>query len=127
MPKMKTRPSHQANASLLSKLDLISLFDSIIVGILFVDQERRVVMINRFLEALTGYNREDVVGVHGENVMRSNLLSLGDPLGKALDAGITMTLEGDIINQARKKVPIRFTVSPLKFATGNKAGACIIL
>jgi len=127
MAKKKTRAGIQSKASLLSQLDLISLLDSMILGLLFVDKGRRVITINRFLEALTGYNREEVIGVQGENVIRSNLLSLGDPVGKALDSDQIMTLEGDIINQARKKVPIRFTVSPLKLSTGKKAGAFIIL
>jgi PAS domain S-box-containing protein len=127
MAKKKTRAGIQSKASLLSQLDLISLLDSMILGLLFVDKGRRVITINRFLEALTGYNREEVIGVQGENVIRSNLLSLGDPVGKALDSDKIMTLEGDIINQARKKVPIRFTVSPLKLSTGKKAGAFIIL
>ena len=123
----KTRASYPNNASLLSQLDLIGLLDSMMLGLLFVDKGRRVITINRFLAALTGYNREEVVGIHGENVIRSNLLSLGDPVGKAIDSDKTITLEGDIINQARKKVPIRFTVSPLKLSTGKKAGAFIIL
>ena len=127
MAKKKKRASFQANAPLLSQLDLISLLDSMTLGVLFMDPARRVIAINRFLEALTGYNREEVVGVHGENVIRSNLLSKGDPVGKALESDETMTLEGDIINQSRKKNPIRFTITPLKLTTGKKAGVMILL
>ena len=47
---------------MLSKLDLISLLDSMTFGVLFVDKARRVIAINRFLEALTGYSREEVSG-----------------------------------------------------------------
>ena len=57
-----------------------------------------------------------------ENIIRSNLLTLGDPVGKALESEKSMTQEGDIINQSRKKIPIRFSVSPLKLITGKKAG-----
>jgi two-component system response regulator AtoC len=127
MDRKKARTVQQVKSSLLSQLDLISLLDSMTLGLLFVDMGRRVITINRFLEALTGYNRDEVAGVHSENVIRSNLLSMDDPVGKALDSDLTTSLEGDIINQARKKVPIRFTVSPLNLSTGKKAGAFIIL
>jgi PAS domain S-box-containing protein len=127
MPKKKTRTGFQSKSSLLSRLDVISLLDSMILGVLFVDQARRVITINRFLEALTGYSREEVVGVHGENVIRSNLPSKGDPVGQALESDKTMTLEGDIINQSRKKIPIRFTISPLQLTSGKKEGAMILL
>lgn len=128
MAKKKTGP--QSNASqvpLLKKLDIFSLLNPMTLGILFVDQGRRVIAINSFLEALTGYNLEEVAGVLGENVIRSNLPGNADPIGKALESGKTTTLEGDIINQYRKKIPIRFTIAPLKLTSGKRAGAMVIL
>jgi len=56
MAKKRKRANFQANAPLLSQLDLISLLDSMTLGVLFMDPARRVIAINRFLEALTGYN-----------------------------------------------------------------------
>ena len=52
---------------------------------------------------------------------------MDDPVGQALKSGKTLTLEGDIINQVRKKIPIRFTISSLKLTTGKKAGVMILL
>lgn len=127
MANKKTIPERQSATQMLRKLDLISMFDSMILGALFLDPTRRVITMNRFLEALTGYNREEVVGVYGENIIRSNLPGKDDPLGKVLESGNTMSLEGDIINQSRKRVPIRFTISPLNLTTGKKAGAMILL
>jgi len=127
MAKKKTLTGSKSDASLLRQLDVTSLLDSMTWGVLFVDPARRVIVINRFLEALTGYNREEVFGVHGENVIRSNLAGMDDPVGKVLESDKTVTLEGDIINQSRKKIPIRFTISPLKLSTGKKAGVMIIL
>ena len=117
----------QSETSLLNRLDLAGLLDSMTLGVLFVDHDRRVIALNRYLEALTGYSREEVIGVHGDNVIRSNLSTLGDPVGKAIETDRSITLEGDIINQSRKKIPIRFTVAPLKLTTGKKAGAMITL
>jgi PAS domain S-box-containing protein len=116
-----------AEASLLQQLDVLGFLDTMTLGVLFMDSTLRVIAVNRFLEAMTGYSREDVAGVYGENVIRSNLLSLGDPVAKALESNKTITLEGDVINQSRKKIPIRFTISPLKLTTGKKAGVMVIL
>jgi len=127
MAQKKTRPGNQSATQMLRKLDLISMFDSMVLGVLFLDPARRVIAMNRFLEALTGYNREEVVGVHYENVIRSNLPGKGNPVGKVLESGSTISLEGDIINQSRKRVPIRFTIASLKLTTGKKAGAMILL
>jgi transcriptional regulator with PAS, ATPase and Fis domain len=127
MAKKKTRASFQPTAPLLDQLDVLSLLDAMTLGMLFVDPARRVIAINRYLEALTGCNREEVTGVLGENVIRSNLPTMGDPVGNALESDKTFILEGDIINQGRKKIPIRFTISPIKLRTGKKAGAIIIL
>jgi two-component system response regulator AtoC len=127
MSKKKTHKGNRSQAPLLNQLDLTCLLDTLTFGVIFLDSDRRVIIINRFLEALTGYNREDVVGVHGENVIRSNLKSVGDPVGKVLQSGKATTLEGDIINQYRKKIPIRFTISPLKLNTGKGAGVIIVL
>lgn len=127
MPKSKTESGRLSNIPLLNKLDLVNLLDSMTMGILFINPSRRVIAINRFLEALTGYSREEVAGVNSENIIRSNLPTMGDPVGKVLKNGKSVTMEGDIINQSRKKIPIRFTISPLKLKTGKKAGAMIVL
>jgi PAS domain S-box-containing protein len=126
MIKKKTQEENWPNSSFPGTLDLISIFDSMTCGILLMDLARRIIVINRFLEAMTGYSREEVIGVQGENVLRSNLEDKGDPVGKILRSDKTLTLEGDIINQSRKKIPIRFTLSPLKKTTGEKTGVMVI-
>ena len=127
MSKKKIQTGSRSQAHLISSLNVTSFLDSLTLGVIFLDPDRRVIIINRFLEALTGYNREEVVGVHGENVIRSNLMSMSDPVGKVLQSEKAVTLEGDIINQYRKKIPIRFTISPLKLNTGKEAGVIIVL
>lgn len=127
MKKKKVQRNSLADSRIPKQLDLTSLLDSMTLGVLFVNPARRIITINRYLEALTGYNREEVIGILGESVIRSNLASNGDPVGKALDSGKTTTIEGDIINQSRNKIPIRFTVSPLKLSSGKRAGAMVTL
>lgn len=127
MTRKKTSRKEKLASDILYQLDLKGLLDSMTLGVLFVDVERRILTLNRFFEALTGYSREEVIGVSGDNVMRSNLSALDDPVGKALQHGKSTTVEGDIINQGRKKIPIRFNISPLKLTNGKKAGAIITL
>ena len=127
MPKKRNRPAQYAATSYLKKLDIVNFFDSLTFGVLFVDLDHRVIAINRFLEALTGYNREEVKGVLGENVLRSNLASLGNPIHTTLSNNKPLTIEGDIINQSRKKTPIRFTISPLRLQNGKNGGVIVVL
>lgn len=114
-------------SSLISQLDFLSLIDTLPHGMLLMDTSHRVIAINRFLEALTGYAREEVHGVRGEYVIRSNFDRRNDPVAAALSTNEIVTLEGDIINLNRKKIPVRFTISPFRFMTGTVAGVLIIL
>jgi len=127
MANKKTSCKEKLATDILCQLDLDGLLDSMTFGVLFVDPERRILTLNRFFEALTGHSREEVIGVHGDNVMRSNLSALNDPIGKALEHEKATTVEGNIINQNRKKIPVRFNISPLKLTNGNKAGAMVTL
>jgi PAS domain S-box-containing protein len=118
---------HHPAVSLLQRIDACEVFDLLTVGILLMDPTRRVITINRYLEAITGYRRQDIEGINGEYILRSNLANLADPLGKVLATRETLTVEGDIINQSRKKVPVNFTIFPLRLTTGESAGVGLIL
>lgn len=116
-----------ADTSLLRRLDLFSLIDAMPQGVLLMDQSLRAIGVNRTLEALYGFERADVVGVLGEYLVRSNILKDSDPFGAVLESGETVTREGDIINKSRKKVPVRFTISPLRLPDGNIIGIMAVL
>ena len=124
---MNTPAALPAGQTILQQLDFLGSMDSIPHGILLMDTARRVIAINNILEALVGYARQDVIGVRGEDIIRSNLGAENDPISTVLASGETMTMEGDMLNQARKKIPIRFTISPLKLQTGNDAGVMLVL
>jgi PAS domain S-box-containing protein len=124
----KNVPTARRSAtSLLQRIDVFELFDHLTVGILLMDSSRRVITINRYLEAVTGYRRQDIEGINGEYILRGNLATLADPLGKVLSAQEVLTIEGNIVNQSRKKVPVNFTIFPLQLATGESAGVGLIL
>lgn len=96
-------------------------------GIAVLDMSLRLARMNRFLEALTGYNEEDAIGVHGDFIIRSDLQNRAELFRQVLDNGETIAQEGTIVNCHRKKVPVLFTISPLHDSRQHIAGLIIIL
>jgi PAS domain S-box-containing protein len=122
------RPSDAApRGSLLKQVDLLSMIDAFPHGVLLMNSARRVISINRLFETLVGYSRASVLGVGGEFVLRSSLGKEGDPVGAVLESGQPLAIEGDIINRSLKKIPVRFTISPLKSYSGEKAGVIVVV
>lgn len=87
----------------------------------------RIVAMNRLMEAMTGYAFDRVKGIHGELVVRSNTgNSRGQNYSRVLQTGESMTVSGDIINCYRRKIPIQYTVSPLRDPGGGHSGLLVI-
>jgi len=110
-----------------TRYDVASLIDAVPHGVMLLDSRQQVITVNRFLEALIGYNRDDVTGVKGEYVIRGRLKGEGASLNKILAAREHMAVEGDIISQSRRRTPVRFNVSPLKSVSGRIQGAVLVL
>ncbi|MFH1216905.1 MAG: sigma 54-interacting transcriptional regulator [Pseudomonadota bacterium] len=108
-------------------LDFVDFIDHLPHGLLLLDVSLRVVTLNRYLEAITGYDREDVPGIRGDLVLRSNLSNHGHPLNDVLRTGEKLVVEGDMINRGRMKIQVRFTVSPLHLSSGAIAGVMVLV
>jgi PAS domain S-box-containing protein len=52
---------------------LPSLIDEIPLGIVVLDTQRRILLINRAFEALSGFSMEDARGIPCFHIMRSKL------------------------------------------------------
>jgi len=83
--------------------------------------------MNRFLEAMTGYITDEVKGVFGEFILRTNLGSNGQICKKVLKNGESISVDGNIINRRRKKIPIHFTLTRLHDGKGQPSGVLIVL
>ncbi|MGB5232721.1 MAG: sigma 54-interacting transcriptional regulator [Desulfoprunum sp.] len=84
-----------------------------------LDEGFRIVTLNRLFEALTGYGHDIAVGVYADFILRSNMgNSRGQVFQRVLEAGEPATIDGDIINRSRKRIPVRFTVAPLHTRKG---------
>ena len=110
-----------------NSLVISELLNAIPHGIALLDTNLRIVAMNRFLEAMTGYITDEARGVFYEFILRSNLGSKDQVCGDVLKSGEPVSFEGNIINRLRKIIPIHFTLSCLHDEQGQPAGILIVL
>lgn len=119
---MITLPTPQINGLLKLSLDFSHLFDEIPVAVALFDLNFRVVYLNRAFEALTGFSLAKAYGMPCRNVLRSGACITDCPK-KSLSAGSeSVTLESDIINLGRERLPVRMTMSPVVNTKGDTTG-----
>jgi PAS domain S-box-containing protein len=104
-----------------------SLLDAVPHAVAVVDRDLRVVIINEFLEAVTGLSLVDVRGVYIDFVLRSNIAQRGRTFREVLSSGEPLVVEGDIISRDRRKLPMQFTISPLRGGEEETMGLVIVL
>ncbi len=108
------------------QFDIAQLLEGIPQAAMLLDLSCRIVAANRQLAALTGH--VEVVGLHGELVLRSNIGNhRGQLYQRVLDSGESLTVNGDMINAARQRLPIRTTITVVKTRTGKTAGLLVIV
>ena len=110
------------SSTIPQSIDANEIIDSIPVGVAILDMDLRVQAMNRSLEAMTGFNREEAVGVSCPHVLRSNLCPQKCPAKQALESDQAIHIEGNIINRARQKIPVRIHVAVLKDGEGQPIG-----
>jgi two-component system, NtrC family, response regulator AtoC len=96
------------------------LLDEIPLAAMVLDQGRRIVAMNRALEALTGFERGEVLGIRCEQVLRNVVCFENCPVCRhGFEAGETSRcLHGNIVNQARQKIAVSISIAPLRDADG---------
>lgn len=106
------------------QLALRPLLNGVPMGLAVLDLDRRVVLLNRAMEGLTGFVQEEAAGIQCAYVLRSNLCVERCPLlhGQETPEKGTVCHEGNIINRDRQKIPVRVTFAPLKDAEGRVVG-----
>jgi PAS domain S-box-containing protein len=108
--------------SLDSVIDLQSLIDEIPMGIVLLDRDRRIVLLNRSLQALTGFSHKEAVGVPCYQIIRNRICLKSCPtLGMHTDSK-SESCETDLINRDRMRVPVHIHLAPLKDRLGNLMG-----
>lgn len=103
------------------------LLDAIPNGIALLDTRLCLVAMNRALEGMTGYKQDDVKGVYGDFVLRTNLGNNDQVSRAVLENGQTISRQGNILSRGRKKIPVHFTLSRLHDQKNNPAGLLVVL
>ena len=103
-------------------IELPSLIDEIPLGILVLDTQRRVVLINRAFEALSGFSMEDARGIPCFHIMRSKLCVQKCPLQKMNSNSESILVESDMVNKERELIPVLINLSPINDTEGNLTG-----
>ncbi len=95
---------------------------------MILDENFRIIALNRLMEAITGYNVDSVAGIHGELIVRSNTgNSRGQLYNRVMKTGMAVSITGDIINSYRRKIPIQYSIAVLDDTTGKHCGLLVIV
>ena len=100
--------------------DLPALLDGLPMGVALLDGQGNVLMLNKALEALTGFSRDEVRGLPCRHVLRSRACVQGCPHQREEMSGV----ETDCINRHRRKIPVRIT--PVRVDNADGRPACIL-
>ncbi len=103
-------------------IDLQPLIDEIPLSIVVLDTNRRIVMLNRALEALTGFSKEEASGIPCHHILRSKICLKRCPAMHMNEESEPVCVESDLINRDRKLIPVRINLASLKDSNGKVKG-----
>ncbi|MFC1535102.1 sigma 54-interacting transcriptional regulator [Thermodesulfobacteriota bacterium] len=102
-----------------------ALFDDLNIGVFTVDSKRRITSFNRWVEALTGYKGEDVIGKYCYQIFRNDLCKGECKFHEAVVAEQTsLSFDVEILDLNNEKRLITKVVTPL-FDEDKKPVGCI--
>lgn len=108
-------------------LDIPVFLEGIPHPAMILDETCRIIIMNRLMEAMTGYAMEEAVGIHGELVVRSNIgNSKGQLYGQVIKSGEALSITGDLINSYRRKIAVQYSIAALTTNSGNHKGLLVI-
>jgi len=103
-------------------VNFFELLDEIAIGVVVLDLDRRIVVMNKTLKALTGFSQKEYCGAACAHILRSNVCIQNCPALKTNEKTGPKCVEGNIINWDRQLIPIRITSAPLKDINGEIVG-----
>jgi PAS domain S-box-containing protein len=106
--------------------ELLEILNGVPHGIALLDQDLHIIEMNRFLEALTGYSGEEARGIYYDYVLRTHFQKNSPLLQQARETKMPVSTEGDILGLNRKKIPVRFTATPV-LSTGMGQTAMVLV
>lgn len=104
-------------------ISLHSAFDEIPLGLVILDQDRRIIFINRAMEGITGFSLKKAIGVPCYHILRSKVCIQACPVHNKMNKeNGSVCVESDLINCDRQLIPVRITIGPLKDFEENVVG-----
>lgn len=97
----------------LGQANVVEVLQGLPIPAAILDSKLQIIHLNRSLEAMIGYHTAEVYGIPCEFVLRSNFSHRHSPFSRVLATGESITVDGNILTLHHKKIPIRFTISPL--------------
>ncbi|MBU1195908.1 MAG: sigma 54-interacting transcriptional regulator [Proteobacteria bacterium] len=94
-------------------VDFVHLINEIPLGILILDTDRRVILLNRAFEILSGFSHSTAYGVQCHNILRSAACISNCPVLSIQDDNRPVSCKTDMINLDRQRLPIRMTTAAL--------------
>ena len=101
---------------------LSSFINAFPMGVLILDTNRRVVLLNQSLEGLLALSSEEAEGLPCHSVLRAKACLRICPVLALDTASDSVTIESDIINRERQLIPVRITTSAVKGSDGGLVG-----
>ena len=109
-------------------INIALLLEGIPHPAMILDENFRVVALNRLMEAMTGYDVDSVAGIHGEMVVRSNTgNNRGQLYNSVIQTGVSVSITGDIINSYRRKIEVQYSIAVLSDIAGKHCGLLVIV
>jgi len=105
-----------------SSVKLPAIMDELSIGVIIMDLDRRILLLNRAFEVLGGFTREEVWGIPCRDVLRSNICYHKCLVEEAQQSKGPVSAEGNIINREHLKIPVRLTAVPLSDVRGKAVG-----
>lgn len=106
---------------------LSELLNAIPHGIVLLDTKLCIVAISHSFEALIGYSIDEVRGIYGDFILRTNLGNNDQVCRQVLENGQPIYREGNVISRGRKKIPVQFTISRLHDQQQRPTGLLVVL
>lgn len=99
------------------------ILESISDGVFTVDHNWEITSFNRAAEEITGIPREEAIGRHCWEVLRSNMCEHDCALKRTMKENKSfVSTSSYIINSQKKQIPITVSTSPLKNKNGEMIG-----
>ncbi|MCJ2165006.1 MULTISPECIES: sigma 54-interacting transcriptional regulator [unclassified Pseudodesulfovibrio] len=99
--------------NLTSKGGLAELLDTLPLGVAIMDKKGTLLAVNKRYESLIGVERNTVLGIRCLHALRCEFCMKDCPIMTGWKDKQSHTVETNIVNRAREKVPVHLTLAPL--------------